>query len=373
MLIPLSLLNDNVNDSLINKEIVCDDVILTMDRMDTNIKITSISDVEEYWLELCLTKILKSNPDVMFDNIQYSKKRKTVYFYTNKEISVDSWLNRNVFSYNQLTDTTSILTEVKRLLLLENTFDCNCVSLTDIISLLKRNKKNINNRKKYYKKRLEGVCKFLYPKFSNLVIYDLDYDNEEMIIEMCFSDKKYGGGNFVVSKNDKGVFLKEDFTKDGKGKDFYLSCFPEINKCYVDFLQHKKYTEKSVIDLKSLNSNFVININSFEVSIHNRGLDDKSKFMLSWRLDTNKFLYGCNSDWFFDVLENNEDKIFKNIFVNISDCPEWMHDELYDLRRKQMEDEQKKYEKRKREEKDREEKERRKRRSLLRKIGLFFK
>ena len=85
MILPITLASTHA--TIINKTIVYSDTVLSLKDMGENIKVTSISKVGEYSLENCLKTIFDSNPDVIFNTIQYSKENKTVYFYTNKEIS----------------------------------------------------------------------------------------------------------------------------------------------------------------------------------------------------------------------------------------------------------------------------------------------
>ena len=41
-------------------------------------------------------------------------------------------------------------------------------------------------------------------------------------------------------------------------------------------------------------------------------------------------------------LQGKEDEIFKSIFVKIDDCPEWIRQELYQIRQEQLAKENKK-------------------------------
>ena len=54
-----------------------------------------------------------------------------------------------------------------------------------------------------------------------------------------------------------------------------------------------------------------------------------------------EFDYVCNSNNIINEIEGNENELFKRIFVKINDCPEWMRLELYEIRQKQLKEEQK--------------------------------
>ena len=76
---------------VIDKNIIYKDTVLPLKELGENIKVTHISNVEEFWIESCLNKIFESNPDVVFNTIQYSKKDKKIYFYTDQNISTKAW------------------------------------------------------------------------------------------------------------------------------------------------------------------------------------------------------------------------------------------------------------------------------------------
>lgn len=78
---------NNTNATVLNKTIVYSDTVLPLKDLGSNLKVSTISDVGEYSLERCLKIIFESNPNVVFNTIQYSKNDNKVYFYTNQEIS----------------------------------------------------------------------------------------------------------------------------------------------------------------------------------------------------------------------------------------------------------------------------------------------
>ena len=53
----------------------------------------------------------------------------------------------------------------------------------------------------------------------------------------------------------------------------------------------------------------------------------------NFRLDSlsykDKYLFDCNSGIVLSAIKDNEDKIFKKVYVNINDCPEWSRTYLY--------------------------------------------
>lgn len=74
--------------TVVNKTIAYSDTVLSLKDKGSNLKVTNIKNVSESSLENCLKTNLKSNPNVVFNTIRYSTNDKTVYFYTNQEITI---------------------------------------------------------------------------------------------------------------------------------------------------------------------------------------------------------------------------------------------------------------------------------------------
>ena len=121
--------------TVINKTIVYSDTVLPLKDTGNNLKVTSISDVSEISLESCLKTIFESNPNVIFNTIQYSKNDKKVYFYTNQDITTKAYEESKFTNYKPITSRTEILEEVKNVLLTQNIKDNDCISLYDVLTL----------------------------------------------------------------------------------------------------------------------------------------------------------------------------------------------------------------------------------------------
>ena len=332
------------NIKVVNKNIVYKDTVLPLKELGENIKITSISDVEESWLESCLNKIFESNSNVTFNTIQYSKKDKKVYFYTNQNISTKAWDDRNLVNYKPLNNFTSILEEIKRILVAENKFDANCVSLYDVGNLIKKRNHDMEQIRKHYESSLENKCKSIYYDFSSLIVYSLNYNSDELRLGMNFDGKILGFKEIIFSKNNNDLYLKSDSTEYSKGRELFLNCSSIIDECYDELMKFKDYKNQFRHGIRTLNSCFYINISDSGVSLFNNNFKYQSDFSLGMRSASNEYSYQCNSNSILEVLRGNEENILKNIFINISDCPEWMQEQLHSLRINQLQEEQRKFE-----------------------------
>lgn len=133
------------------------DTILPLKDIGNNLKVTSISNVSESSLENCLKIIFESNPNVVFNTIQYSKNDNTVYFYTNQDITTKTYENSKFKSYKPITSRNEILEEIKRILLSEKNKDNKCISLYNVLMLLKKLNNEYNNIKEKYQDKLNYI------------------------------------------------------------------------------------------------------------------------------------------------------------------------------------------------------------------------
>ena len=137
--------------TVINKTIVYSDTVLNLKDLGDNIKVTSISDVDEFSFEFCLKKVFESNPGVTFNTIQYSKENKKIYFYTNNNISTKEWEDSKKVYLKPLSSPGSILEEIKSVLNMEINKESDCISLYDVYNLIKNKYDQLENVKSFHK------------------------------------------------------------------------------------------------------------------------------------------------------------------------------------------------------------------------------
>jgi len=112
-------------------------------------------------------------------------------------------------------------------------------------------------------------------------------------------------------------------------------CGDKVLEYYDKFLESKEFYNDFIYNIKSVNSNFFINSDKHNITISEKNRDNSS-FNLSAKIYDNKYSYNCNSNNIVDICRNNEDEIFKRIFIKISDCPEWTQEKLHQVRNEQL-------------------------------------
>ena len=330
------------NTRVINKTVVYSDTVLPLKDIGDNLKVTSVNDVSEYSLESCLKTIFKSNPNVIFNTIQYSKNAKKVYFYTNQHITTEAYEESKFTNYKPLSSRTEILEEIKRVLLSPKNKDDDCISLYDVLRLLKRLKNEYDSLEESYESDLEYMV-INNIGFSSSVCFH-GFDFQKKIIHISFS-------RFRSSSYDDIYIAKEN-------GDLYVvkseSCYTDevfsvlcsiLSKMYDKFLEYADYKDIKHIknNIKPVNSNFSVEIGNYGIRLS--VADFTNKYLKELELFAPSYESGykikCNSSIVNEAFRGKETEIFRKIFVKISDCPEWSQAMLYEIRRKQLEEEQK--------------------------------
>lgn len=313
------------------------DTVLPMKEVGENLRINSISHLLESSLEECLQVVFSSNPDVVFHVVQYSKENKTVYFYTNRDISLDAWKKKNEQVYSPLVSKIEVLEEVKNVLMSSNK-DCQCVSLYDVLELTKETDKQFHQAKDHYFSEMNGI---LAKRGVNSWISSSDFDFEQETLDLRF----YGGFDKFQSisfgKENGDLFVKKsDFYDVDK---FLLELGDVISKLYDEYGVYRDFLEQSNYQVSTVNSNFLTNISHYGVKIYPpfRLSRSSGEFSLSAYSYSSDYDYRCNSHQVLSVLKGNEDEFLKHIFVSIEDCPTWSQPILFANRKRQLEEERK--------------------------------
>lgn len=327
------------NTKIVNKTIVYSDTILPLKSKSSNLKVTSIKDVSEPFLEDCLRMIFKSNPNVVFNTIQYSKAKKIVYFYTNKEITTKEFEESKYAKYKPISSLSQILEEIKSILTTNKIKNSDCISLYDVIVLMTKINYEYEKVKKTYIRRIDNLIEEKFDSSSYVVIYDFDYDNQELSIGFNYNGYNYR--KIFFAKSDGNLYItKSEFFRD---KDVLVAIGTELSQLYDEFMKFSAYKRESKFNIRPINSNLFVDISSHSIDIFTEYPIERitKDFKLTFIINSGKYKYDCNSTTIITAIEGKEKEIFKKIFVKIEDCPKWCQEILSEIRRNQLIEEQK--------------------------------
>ena len=324
--------------TVINKTIVYSDTVLNLNSVGNNIKVTSVSDVRESSLEECLKIIFKSNPNVTFNTIQYSKNNKKVYFYTDKEITTKAYEDSKYITYKPVASKTLILDEIRSVLIAPKNKDTDCISLYDVSVFLKRMNNQYDNVLTKYRSQCDGILDIVLPD-SSFILYKFNYDKKTLNTGF----KKYFHGswgdiNFAKQNGDLYVAEAESCYSD----DVLVILGPYLSEAYDELIKYSDYMNEdySIFNKKAVNSNFIICVSCYGAKILVKD-GFSTEFSLFDPSYENEYKLECNSNIVNESVKGHEEEIFKKVYVKISDLPIWCQDKLYEIRQDQLAQEQK--------------------------------
>lgn len=328
--------------TVVNKMIVYSDTVLPLKDKGSNLKVTTIENVSEVSLESCLKTIFESNTNVVFNTIQYSKNDKTVYFYTNQDITTKAYEESKFTSYKPITSKTKILEEVKKVLFSPKNKDNNCISLYDVLILLKKLNNEYDSIEERYENRLKYMVHNKIDDDSSVCFHELDFEKKMIHISFArYRSSDYDDIYFTKQNGDLYIIKSESYYTD----EVFSALCSTLSEMYDELLKYADYKDYKYMknDIKPVNSNFSIKISNHGVWITvedftNKHLKELELFAPSYN---NCYELECNSSIVNEAFNGKETEIFKRIFVKISDCPEWSQTMLYKIRQNQLAEEQK--------------------------------
>ncbi len=232
-------------------------------------------------------------------------------------------------NYYPITSKKEILEEVKKVLSEPQNNDIDCVSLYDVLNVLKKLGNYHDSVLDGYKEEFNRILKekSIYTSVSSFY-----FDYREMILKISFKT-----GDIYFAKQDDDLYIIKSSSRYDD-KIFQALC-SNISKMYDELLKYADYynCELTKNCIKPVNSNFYVDINSWSVSLY----FNKLLFVYSEELKLVAGRLGgyelkCNSCVVSEAFNGKEEEILKGIFVKISDCPVWSQNMLHELREKEL-------------------------------------
>ena len=318
--------------TVVNKTIVYSDTVLSLNDKGSNLKITTISNVEEFMLDDCLRIIFESNPSVIFNTIQYSKNDKKVYFYTDKEIDISKYKKISTIEYRPIKNKQDILEEIKRIISVPKVNRYDCVSLNTAYEFILKKRNELKNKEKYYKRILDNMIKEKYGRDSGLVVHGFDYETDELSIAFNHFGSKYYNIDLKIKDEDLYVSSSETYESD----DVFRLLYKQLTLLYNEYEKYREFYEQKTYHERPVNSNFFIDIDFYGVRIYNKEFFNKD-FEIRYPSYSKEYEIECNSAKLMSVIEETQRDILNNIYIEIEKCPKCSRKELYDIRKKQLE------------------------------------
>ena len=231
---------------------------------------------------------------------------------------------------NRLTSNGLILEEIKHILKYEDNKDESVISLYDLSILVRKENFNFNRM------AIINTNKEITDRCNNIrtIVNGFNYDTEELMLTLIYDE------HYKVNCTKENGKLNIKVLNNKKQFGFLNFHKKEISDIYDEFMKYKNYMTERTLGCKSTNSSFLVNITSEEVSIFTKKNidDDQFKFFLSSRNSDIKYVCITDSEHIKILITDIENKIFKNIYVKIENCPMWIQEKLNEINQRKLTD-----------------------------------
>ena len=293
--------------------------------------VTKVFNVSKFSLDTCIKTIRESNINAFFYKIKYIEEEQTVIFYTDRKINIEKWEDKN--NLKVISNNLDVLKDLKKILLSREIFDSYCISIYDIINLLKEKNNDYLNLANYYKEKIERLVHSKVMKGLNIIVDIEKHKCSKDIISIVINNEPiskkeaiyfYRKDNELKIVNSKSFSLLEEKVFNIT-KDILFELYEEFD----DFFDFKKQYK---VNVNSINSNFLVNLNSNQIEMINDGIIIK-EFI---NLFNNNYIIDSNMVYITKLFDKNREEFLKKIYLKIDDCPKWMQEELYNIRQEQL-------------------------------------
>jgi len=221
-------------------------------------------------------------------------------------------------------DNNNLLKEIDNILVTDRSDDFDIISLYDVIRVVSEKKNS------FYELMNDYCSKISKDKNTKVTDYYFfgNYENNKLTFGFKYNYEYYFAT--FLKNNDNLYLLKEEPVGFGNFLNVLFN-----NNLFDDLVSYTKFYLQHSYEINSCNSNFSIDIDRHGVSVsyEAKSINLSYKFLVLSSSEEGKYEYakGLNQK-IISSLIGKEDDLFSNIFINISDCPEWSQDIFRDVR-----------------------------------------
>ena len=212
-------------------------------------------------------------------------------------------------------------------------FNPNIISLYDIYSTIYKKAEEFQNLEKNYNNEMNSIIKDNYSDLSSIVIYGMDFDKCELSIG--FKENYYSCEDIKFSKKNNNLYIVNKIENSLFSDKIFKLLNSTLSSAYDNFIRFKDIKKQHSYEIKCFNSFLLVNIYKYGVDIF-----DNDNFNNTFKLQhfsySKNYVLNTTNNYIFRIINDNEEKLFKNTFVKIDDCPKWMRKHLYEIRKNQI-------------------------------------
>lgn len=309
--------------NLINKNIIYNEE----NNNDKSNVITKISNINNFLVSNCAYIILKENKDITFDHIKYSKEKQTLYFYTDKNITISKWKEKLNTQYTLVT-FKDFYEEIKNIVLLPKNENKNEISAYEIMKTIQKKYNTIQETNK----KIDIKLKNEFNK-QDIEYLEFNFNNNKKILSIFVKDPEIKHIN-LSKENNK---LKIETNLKNKEIIETLNKNNELEKIFDTHIELSHFKKESSYNITNETTNFIYNIDKygFEICSEICPFYHTKNFSVLFQANNDEIKYECDNK-IKKLMYNCETPILKNIYIEIEKCPTWMQQELKEKREKEL-------------------------------------
>lgn len=324
---------------VVNKNVVYSDTVLSLKDIGGNIVVTRVNGVRNSEFDDCINLIFNENRDVVFNTIQYSRKDKRLYLYTDKPVSINAWNDRGKSEFIYKGYDKGILEKIRSDLFLEDSLEPSVVSLYDVWNLYRKKNNFFQRQLKEIESDIDRIVKENFD--DEFLMMNHSFMEDSIVINTCTSSCYFdGNGKFVFKRGDNGDLYISESEKKGFcsiDESNLLMCIgDEVARIFDLYDNDDVFKDRYKRDVRNYSNVFRVDMSGC-IRVYIYGIINMN--LCPWKDEAE---IECNSNDILSCIKDNEYELFKKIFVNIEDCPDSIKDELYCYRAdylKKLEDE----------------------------------
>lgn len=233
-------------------------------------------------------------------------------------------------------DASKIKDAIQKVFDCEPCLDPDSVSLFEILSVFYEIKSDKKRFKDEISHKLDSKLESVYSNFSVSVKEIDEFTNEICVVLRNTANRSRTKIYFGKNNGELVIRRINGYCKINNILQLMGAYIEEL----YDYYDAVHQTEKDgKFNINSVNSPFFVNISFACLCIYYNKTHITSDFrILSFYDDNLKFYCKSRNPDLTSFIKNRENEFLSNVFVKISDCPEWMHNHLALERQAQLEE-----------------------------------
>ena len=245
-------------------------------------------------------------------------------------------------NYGELTNTLYFILNEKAV-----NKDSDYISLYSIANLLEKYYQEFI----IYKSKIESYSKTVINKrySTSFNIGNFNYNENELsvyygniwdeIVLVKRGTEENNLINVISNINQDDLYIKNSNYYYNEGIKILESVGMELLKYYNKCLDYRAFFCEGKCVIPTDCHSFIADIGWPDIVLYSKIFksDDDIFNSIKYSIRNSEYDYSINSTIIVNLLHNINDDLFKKIYVKISDCPEWMQDELVCIRYKELE------------------------------------